>query len=304
VKVGVIIPLHGPFAGPDYSAPSYGKMKGIAQVAEKSGLDSAWITDHLIFRFPPENQNVGSHEAFTIWAGIAEATSTIELGSLVLCAPFRNPAMLAKLAVSLNEIANNRVTFGVGCGWHEPEFKAFGYPFNNVVSRFDETMQVLHPLLRNGKVDFHGNYYEALNCELDPPDTRPGAIPIMIASTQPRMMDLTARYADQWNTAWWGDTDGYTERVADLDAACVREGRDPSTIVKTAGIIIDFADDAAPLDSYDPKKAIKGPVELVAEKLNAYAEAGCDHVIGNLVGLDEEKTAKLAEAKKLAGLGN
>ncbi|HQY30057.1 MAG TPA: LLM class flavin-dependent oxidoreductase [Thermomicrobiales bacterium] len=302
MRVGLITPLHGPFADPAAGEPSYKLLRDVAVTAEREGLHSVWMTDHLIFRFPPENRNIASHEAFTIWAGIAEATSTIELGSLVLCMPFRNPAMMAKLAVSLDEIAENRVTFGIGCGWHKPEFDAFGYPFDNIVSRFDEALQIFHPLLRTGKADFHGKYAQATNCELCPPDRRPGGIPIMIASTQPRMMDLTATYADQWNSAWWGTPAGYLEKVADLDAACARVGRDPKSIVKTAGVAFEFADAPASSEANDPTRKIVGPVELVAETLAAYRDAGCDHVIGNLVGLDTEKTIKFAEAARMAGL--
>lgn len=302
MKVGVIVPIHGPFKGPEYTAPSYATVKSIYQTAEQVGLDSAWITDHLLFRFPPDNINIHSHEAFTFWAGVAEATSRIELGSLVLCMPFRNPAMMAKLAVSLNEISNDRVTFGVGCGWHEPEFTAFGYPFTNLVSKFEEAMQILHPLLRQGAVDFRGTYYEAVNCELCPPDTRAGGIPILIASHRPRMMDITARFADQWNGAWFGEAPAYVARAALLDEACARVGRDPKTLVKTAGVMIDFQDRVPSREENDPAKVVVGPVEHVAEKLREYAQTDCAHLIANLAGLDEPKAEKLAEAARLAGL--
>jgi alkanesulfonate monooxygenase SsuD/methylene tetrahydromethanopterin reductase-like flavin-dependent oxidoreductase (luciferase family) len=302
MRVGLITPIHGPFADPAAGAPSYKNIRGVSVTAEREGLHSVWITDHLIFRFPPENKNIESHEAFTFWAGIAEATSTIELGSLVLCMPFRNPAMMAKLAVSLDEISESRVTFGIGCGWHKPEFDAFGYPFDSIVSRFDEALQVFHPLLRDGKVDFHGKFAEASNCELCPPDRRPGGIPIMIASKQPRMLDLTVKYADQWNTAWFGKVDGWREKADELDAACERAGRDPKSMVKTAGVSIDFLE-ASPTDgSYDPDLAVKGPVELVAQRMTEYRDAGCDHFIGNLVGLNEEKVSIFAEAARMAGL--
>jgi alkanesulfonate monooxygenase SsuD/methylene tetrahydromethanopterin reductase-like flavin-dependent oxidoreductase (luciferase family) len=303
MKVGVIIPLHAPFKAPTPFAPTYAEMKGVAVTAEASGLDSAWITDHLLFRFPSDGRTLHSHEAFTIWAGIAEATSRIELGSLVLCTAFRNPAVMAKEAVSLDAVANHRVTLGLGCGWHEPEFKAFGIPFTNIVSRFEEAMSIVHPLLRQGNVNFDGQYYQAIDCDLVPPDDRPGGIPILIAATKPRMLELTARFADQWNTAWWGeDLSGYTAAAAGLDAACERVGRDPATLVKTAGIMVDITDDAVPADSYDPAKVIKGPIEHVAEQLNRYAETDCAHVICNLPGLNAEKTARLAEAAKAAGL--
>ena len=301
MKVGVIVPLHAPFDGPSPEARTYREMRSIFTTAEDSGLDSAWVTDHLLFRFPPEHRTLHSHEAFTIWAGLAEATRRIELGSMVLCTAFRNPAVLAKEAVSLDAVAGHRITLGLGCGWHEPEFRAFGIPFTNVVSRFEEAMSIIHPLLREGRVTFEGQFSSAVDCELVPPDDRPGGIPILIASKQPRMMELTARFADQWNTAWHGDVSAYTA-AAGLDAACERVGRDPSTLAKTAGIVVDILADDAPVDTENAATAIRGPIGHVAEVLAAYAETDCAHVICNLPGLTAEKTARLADAAKMAGV--
>ena len=302
MKVGVIIPLHAPQQGPNVFAPTYAEVKAVALTAEREGLDSAWITDHLIFRMPPDFVDRASHEAFTIWAGIAEATSRIELGAMVLCTAFRNPTVMAKEAVSLDAVAGHRIILGVGCGWHEPEFKAFGIPFTHRVSMFEEAMSIIRPLLRDGKVSFQGKHYQAEDCVLVPPDDRPGGIPVLIASKQPRMMELTARFADQWNTAWWGDVDGYSDAAAKQDAACERIGRDPATLIKTAGVMIDFAAEVPAADSYDPARVVKGPVEHVAEKLRTYADAGCAHAICFLVGLTPEKTEMLAEASRMAGL--
>ena len=302
MKVGVIIPIHAPQTGPNVNAPTYAEIKSIACTAEQEGFDSAWITDHLLFRMAPDYVSRGSHEAFTVWAGLAEATSRIELGAMVLCTAFRNPAVLAKEAISLDAVANHRITLGLGCGWHEPEFKAFGIPFTNRVSKFEEAMSIIHPMLRDGNVTFEGKFYQAVDLDVSPRDDRPGGIPILIASKQARMMDLTATFADQWNTAWWGDVQGYKDAAANQDAACVRVGRDPSSLTKTAGVMIDITDDVAPAGSYDPAKVVMGPIEHVAEKLRTYAETDCAHVICFLVGLTKEKTLKLAEAARLAGL--
>lgn len=302
MKVGVIVPLHAPFDGPSPEARTYKEMRGIFTTAEDAGLDSAWVTDHLLFRFPPEHRTLHSHEALTIWAGLAEATSRIELGSMVLCTAFRNPAVLAKEAVSLDAVAGHRITLGLGCGWHEPEFKAFGIPFTNVVSRFEEAMSIIHPLLRDGRASFEGQYSSVVDCELVPPDDRPGGIPILIASKQPRMMELTARFADQWNTAWHGHVAAYTAAAAGLDAACEKIGRDPATLAKTAGIMVDILADDAPVDTENAATVVRGPIGHVADVLAAYAETDCAHVICNLPDLTAESTARLAEAAKMAGL--
>lgn len=302
MKVGVFIPAHAPLTGSNVQAPTYAEIKSIVCTAEAVGLVSAWISDHLLFRTPPDFVSRGSHEAFTIWSGLAEATTRVELGALVLCTAFRNPAVLVKEAISLDAIAGHRITLGLGCGWHEPEFTAFGIPFANRVSRFEEAMSIIHPLLREGTATFEGRFHQVVKCDISPRDDRPGGIPILIASKQDRMMEITARFADQWNTAWWGDVDGYAAAAAKQDAACLRMQRDPATLTKTAGVTIEFTDDLAPAGSYDPAKVIKGPIEHVAEKLRAYADTGCAQAICFLNGLTVEKVGKLADAARLAGL--
>jgi alkanesulfonate monooxygenase SsuD/methylene tetrahydromethanopterin reductase-like flavin-dependent oxidoreductase (luciferase family) len=304
LKVGVLIPIHAPTVGPAVHAPTYQSVKAVVLAAEQEGLDSAWITDHLLFRMPPGHETRGSHDAFTVWAGLAEASKRIELGAMVLCTAFRNPAVLAKEAVSLDAIAGHRIILGLGCGWHQPEFDAFGIPFLNRVSMFEEAMSIIQPLLRTGGADFAGRFYQAKNCELAPPDDRSGGIPILIASEKPRMMELTARFANQWNSAWWGDVDPWIANSTRLDAACDAIGRDPATLFRTAGVRIEFMDEVPAADSFDRTRAIKGPVELVAEKMREYADAGCAHLIANMPGVDPERTAKLAAATRMAGFGD
>src|SRR5215203_5359494 len=127
MKVGVILPI-GTQEETGLPLP-YTEVRAKAQQLEQSGLDTAWIPDHLIYRFPEQPQ-AGIWEALTIMTGLAEATERIEIGSMVICTAFRNPAVLAKIAVTLDEVSNGRLILGLGAGWHEPEFTAFGFPFN------------------------------------------------------------------------------------------------------------------------------------------------------------------------------
>ena len=301
MKVGVIIPLHAPQQGPNVFAPTYAEVKAVALTAEREGLDSAWITDHLIFRMPPDFVDRASHEAFTIWAGIAEATSRIELGAMVLCTAFRNPTVMAKEAVSLDAVAGHRIILGVGCGWHEPEFKAFGIPFTHRVSMFEEAMSIIRPLLAMAK--------------------SPSRASITRQKTASSCRRMTGRAGSGPDRIQAAADDGVDRAICgpvehSLVGRCRRllgcgreagcrlraDGRNPATLIKTAGVMIEFAAEVPAADSYDPARVVKGPVEHVAEKLRTYADAGCAHAICFLVGLTPEKTEMLAEASRKAGL--
>ena len=136
-------------------------------------------------------------------------TSRIELGPFVACNSFRNPALLAKMAVTLDEVSDGRLVLGIGAGWHEPEYHAFGYPYDHRVGRFEEALQIIAPLLREGRVDFEGRYCQARDCEIAPRGTPAGWPPILIGAQRPRMMRLAARFADIY------DTDFHLEAGAD-----------------------------------------------------------------------------------------
>src|SRR5712692_990888 len=171
----------------------YSEVRDMALQAEAEGFDSIWLYDHLLYRQPGE-PSTGIRESWTILSALAEATQRIELGTLVLCTQFRNPALLAKMATTLDEVSQGRLILGLGAGWNEPEFQAFGFPFDHRVSRFEEALQILKPLLHDGHVDFAGRYYQARNCEILPRGPRSEGPPLMVGSEGgPRMLKLTAR---------------------------------------------------------------------------------------------------------------
>ena len=170
MKIGVVINHAQDFESG--VTPTYMEIRDMAQTADSGGLDSIWLYDHLLFRFDPE-KTVGIWECWTLLSALAEATNSVELGTLVLCSPFRNPALLAKMAHTLDEISDGRLILGVGAGWHRPEFDAFGYSFDRRVDRFEEALQILKPLLRDKTVDFSGTHYQAENCVITPQGPRP-----------------------------------------------------------------------------------------------------------------------------------
>jgi alkanesulfonate monooxygenase SsuD/methylene tetrahydromethanopterin reductase-like flavin-dependent oxidoreductase (luciferase family) len=298
MQIGLIMPI----AEDDErrTTPSYPEIRAIARQAEAAGFDSIWVYDHLLYRFG-EHPTAGIWECWTLLAALAEATDRVRHGTLVMCVPFRNPALLAKMADTLDEISRGRLILGLGAGWHQPEFDAFGLPFGHKVDRFEEALQIIVPLLREGRVDFTGTYYSAPNCELRPrgPSTR--GPEILIASFKPRMLRLAAQYADSWNTAWLGRPTALPDRRAALEAACAQVGRDPATLAVTVGVSVAYptpgkASEAPP----SPDKVLTGSPADVAAGLRAYADMGVAHVICSLEPATPGAVDWLAEAVRLA----
>jgi len=295
VKIGSILPLG---EDPDVGhPPSYTELRALALQAEAAGLDSVWVYDHLLYRWPDKpGYTQGIWECWTILSALAEATSRVELGMLVMCVPWRNPALLAKMAVTADEVSGGRIILGLGAGWHQPEFDAFGVPFDHLGSRFEEGLEIIAPLLREGTVDFTGRFYSAPNGALVPRGPRPGKPPILVASRGERMLRLTAQHADAWNTAWLGDTSLYHERWEAMKAACEAVGRDPSTLEITVGVTVAYPElGEIPEALNDPAKALRGAPEEIAAGLRDWADLGVGHVI---CGITPDNRAGLAEFAK------
>jgi probable F420-dependent oxidoreductase len=256
-KVGLFIPF----------APSWSEFQQLALRAEAIGFDSVWVMDHLIME--PTAEIGGAWEGWSLLSALAATTRRVEVGTMVVATSFRNPALLAKMADTVDEISGGRLILGLGAGWHEPEYRAFGYPFDYRVSRFEEALTIIHTLLRKGEIDYTGKYYEAHNCLLAPRGPRPGGPPILIGSSGERMLQLVARYADYWNGGWFRTTEDAIPRLAQVEAACASAGREQSTLGRTAGIWGDNRAGAPPIDD--------SPV-AAANRLRAFAEHGISHV--------------------------
>lgn len=274
MKIGLKLPL---FASSELGREiSYAELRGIAQQVEAEGFDSLWFMDHLLFRWDQQTTQ-GVWEAWTFLSALAEATQQIELGSLVLCNQFRNPAILAKMAVTLDEVSSGRFILGLGAGWHKPEFEAFGLPFDHRVSRLEEALKIIRPLLKEGYVDFIGSYYQARHCELLPRGPRHGGPPIMIAGSRPRMLRLTAEYADMWNITGINQPDLLLEPLANLESACEGIGRDPTSLVRTVQIRVAYPEIAPPpswMETY-----LSGSNEEIALTFQRFEEIGISHLM-------------------------
>jgi len=283
LKVGLGLPLFEEDGG---AMHRWTDLKAMAQHAEAVGFDSLWVPDHLVFDLGDPSGPRGVWECWSILSSLAAVTTRVELGTIVACASFRNPALMAKMADTVDEISGGRFILGLGAGYHEPEYRAFGYPLDHLVGRFEESLKIIHTLLRTGKIDFQGKYYEARECELRPRGPTFGGPPIMIGARpdRPRALRLTAQYADYWNIFAINQVENLTPALEAVDAACAKVGRDPATLQRTVTVLVDF-----PGAESDPSKggfsayfASRAPAiakpEQLAELLRDYARSGVGHV--------------------------
>ena len=233
VKIGLCLPLSDLAAGG--AGRSFAQVAADARRAEELGFDSVWVSDHLFIEAAPGVRR-GSVECLSTLAAIGAQTSRVLLGSLVVCNAFRHPGMLAKEAGTIQDISGGRLILGMGAGWHKPEFDAFGLPFDHRVARLEESVTALRALLHGERVTRVGRFYQFRDAELLP---RPPSPPkVWIAAFGERILRLTARVADGWNFAWCGgDPEPFRRTLAALRRLCAEDGRSPSEIEVSAGVL-------------------------------------------------------------------
>ncbi|MDQ2683368.1 MAG: LLM class flavin-dependent oxidoreductase [Chloroflexota bacterium] len=262
-------------------ALGWNDLKTMARLSEEVGLDSFFVPDHMIFK--PENEPPHAPwECWSLLSALAAVTERVQIGTLVVCVGFRNPALLAKMAVTVDEISDGRLILGLGAGWHEPEYEAFGFPFERRFDRFEEAAYVIRTLLREGRIDHDGEFYQLRDCELIPRGPRPDGPPILIGALQSgkRMLRMTAQFADQWN-GWLLHGRSHPDELPPMreavDTACLKTGRDPATLTRTIGILVD----QRPLAEQGPVGAsvpLGGTDEEIAAGIRAFVDGGISHI--------------------------
>ncbi len=254
----------------------------MAQAAEQVGFDSVWLGDHLLYDLAVGPR--GPWEVWTSLAALAASTERVLLGPLVASAGFHEPAMLAKQAATVDGISDGRLILGLGSGWNEREYRAFGLPFDHRVSRFAEAFTIIRSLLADGEIDFTGEFYRADQCVLHPRPTRPGGPPLMVGSVRPRMLSITLPYVDAWNV-WWSDYGNTPGRFADLksrvDQQVIEYGRPAGSVSATCAVFVQLPGGGGrQMGAYggSPVEPIRGTAGEVAEQIRAFADVGADHV--------------------------
>jgi probable F420-dependent oxidoreductase len=260
----------------DVRWPEYVAM---ARAAQAAGFDSMWLGDHLLYRGDGRPER-GPWEAWTLLAALAGVTERIDLGPLVACLAFHPPALLAKMAATVDEVSGGRLVLGVGAGWNEPEFQAFGIPFDHRVSRFEESFEIVRRLLSGERVTLPGRFWQEDDAVLLPkPARRP---PIMVGSAGERVLSIALPHVDAWNTWYdnYGNTaEGFAALNSKVSDAAQRAGRAPEEIARSACVLVvlDRAAGDRPLVAGVPP--LEGSPDRIAAGLRDLAQAGADEAI-------------------------
>jgi alkanesulfonate monooxygenase SsuD/methylene tetrahydromethanopterin reductase-like flavin-dependent oxidoreductase (luciferase family) len=261
----------------DGSTSRWVDIRDLALRAEELDFDTVWIADELLWR-PSEGKPQGWWECVAMTGAVAAATSRVKVGTWILSALHRNPGITAKAVETIDEISGGRFVFGLGSGHAGRQAHAFGLPENHVYGRFEEALEIMLPLLRRGRADFEGAFHAARDLEHLPVGPRPGRIPIMIGAKGPKMLRLAALHADIWS--WYAeersDLVEFGPRLAAFETACVDAGRDPATVGRSAGIVVEptsFGGSATALGT-----PMRGSAEEIADAMRAFGAAGCTNL--------------------------
>ena len=275
LELGIVLPMEESWT--DGATPRWVEIRELALRAEEIGFETVWIPDELLWR-PVEGQVRGWWECVAMTGALAAATSRIKVGTWILSALHRNPGLTAKAVETLDEISGGRFVLGLGSGHAGRQARAFGLPEDHVFGRFAEAIEIIVPLLRQGRAEFEGTFHAARDLEHRPVGPRPGRIPIMIGAKGPKMLRLAALHADIWS--WYveerSDLEEFGPRLAALQAACVAVDRDPATIGKSAGIIVEPTSFTGAADAL--AAPLRGSAEEIAEGLRAFRAGGFTQV--------------------------
>ena len=288
MRVGIQLPeVEREVRWPEYLA--------MARAAEAAGFDSIWLGDHLLYRDAGRPER-GPWEAWTLLAALAAATRRVRLGPLVACAGFHPPGLLAKMAATIDEVSGGRFVLGLGAGWNETEFRAFGIPFDRRVSRFEESFAIVRGLLGGERVTLAGRYQRAEDAVLLPRPAR--RVPLMIGSNGPRVLGIALPHVDAWNT-WYDDygntAEGFAALNARIDESARAAGRDPAAIARSACVLVVLDPGARERAGGPDVPAVEGPADRIAAHLGALRRAGADEAILVVSPITERSIAQLGD---------
>jgi alkanesulfonate monooxygenase SsuD/methylene tetrahydromethanopterin reductase-like flavin-dependent oxidoreductase (luciferase family) len=271
IEIGLVLPMGDSFV--DGTTVRWTEIRDLAVRAERIGFDTVWTADELLWR-SNGGAAQGWWECVAMTGAVAAATSRVTVGTWVLSALHRNPAITAKAVETLDEVSGGRFVLGLGSGHVGRQAHAFGLPEDHVVGRFEEAVEIIVPLLRQGRADFEGTFHAARDLEHRPVGPRPGRIPIMMGAKGPKMLQLAVRHADIWS--WYAeersDLTEFGPRLAALLAACDTAGRDPATIGRSAGIVVEPTPVTGAADVLGVP--VRGASEEIADAFRTFGAAG------------------------------
>jgi probable F420-dependent oxidoreductase len=265
------------------------ELEAMARAAEEVGFDSIWLGDHLLYRGDGRPER-GPWDVWTQLAALAAATDRVKLGPLVACTAFHPPGVLARMAASVDEVSGGRLVLGLGAGWNEAEFRAFGIPCDRRVSRFEEAFEIVRRLVAEERVTFRGRFHAVEDAVLLPPPAR--RIPLMIGANAPRMLSIALPHVVSWNTWYthYGNTpEGFARLDANVDEAAELAGRDPATLERSACVLVSVGGSDERPETARPVEA-----ERLAGHLQELEEAGADEAILVVSPITEASIRELA----------
>ena len=268
----------------------------MARAAEEVGFDSVWVGDHLLYRGDGRPER-GPWDAWVLLSAIAAATERVRLGPLVACAAFHPAGILARMAAGVDEVSGGRFVLGIGAGWNETEFRAFGLPYAERVARFEESFDAVSRLLRGERVTTQGRFTSLDDAVLLPPPAR--RVPLMIGSSGTRVLTATLGHVDAWN-AWFdlfgNSPDGFAKESAKVDAVAERLGRPGAEIERSACVLVVLDRSTAERPAPEGFAALTGTADTIAAELRAFAEAGANEAILVVDPITERSIRTLGDA--------
>jgi alkanesulfonate monooxygenase SsuD/methylene tetrahydromethanopterin reductase-like flavin-dependent oxidoreductase (luciferase family) len=272
-EIGIVMPLAQ--FGADRTTPRWTDIRRMATRAEELGFDTIWTPDELLWRTPDAAQQ-GIWDGVSMAGAVAAVTSRAKVGTWVLSALHRNPGIIAKTAETLDEISGGRFVFGLGAGHEWPgQAHAFGLPENKIFARFEEALEIIVPLMRTGHADFQGTFHTANDLDQVPQGPRPGKIPLLIGGNGPKGQRAAVRHADIWSAyvEEHAHVDEIAPRIKSLEAICAEEGRDPATIGRSIGVLVNPTLPAAARPS-----VLSGSADDIAADLRSFVDVGYTQV--------------------------
>jgi probable F420-dependent oxidoreductase len=292
LRIGVQLPeveRHVPW--PDYLA--------MARAAEDVGFDSIWVGDHLLYRGDGREER-GPWDAWTLLAALAAHTERVRLGPLVACTAFAPPGLLARKAAAVQEVSGGRLVLGLGAGWNETEFRAFGLPFDHRASRFGEAFEIIRRLLAGERVTFEGRFSHVDDAVLLPMPAR--RVPMMIGSIGDRLLRTALPHVDAWNT-WYADFGNTPEGFATLNDRVTRlageVGRPADEVARSACVLVVLDPNAGERPMDEGLVPLEGSPDRIADGLRGLSDAGADEVILVLSPISEGSIRAMGEVLSL-----
>ena len=278
------------------AVPRWTDIRGWALLCEQHGFDTFWIPDELVWESEETGAEAGWWECVAVAGAAAAVTSTIAIGSWVLSALHRNPALTVKAAETLDEISAGRFVFGLGAGHAGRQGAMFGFPPDRTVSRYEDALAIVVPLLRKGSADHAGPYHRAERVPNRPRGPQGPSMPLMLAGHGPRNIGLAVRHADIWSAFATSSSqpDAFDDMLALVDRTCEEQGRDPASLGRSIGVGVVLPGHESFF--FGDSHPIGGTVEQIAETMLAYAERGVTSIELMVDGDAQEAIPVLAEA--------